>query len=171
MKIGIISDIHDNLTNLNHFLDLTSELKITGLICCGDITTPETLENLTRGFNGPIKLACGNMEIRSKEFSFIANEYPNLEVFEEFGVWQPKNTALNIAFIHRPNKIEVLAQTGKYDYIFYGHTHQPWIRVFSAVKEVTMANPGTLGGVFSFPTFAILDTETRQLELKKLYNN
>ncbi|MFA5291208.1 MAG: metallophosphoesterase family protein, partial [Candidatus Paceibacterota bacterium] len=83
MKIAVISDIHDNLANLERFLKLAEELKIEGIICCGDVTTPETLEKLVSDFSGPIKLACGNMEIRREEFAEVAERHKNLEVFAE----------------------------------------------------------------------------------------
>ncbi len=113
-----------------------------------------------------------------------------LEVFEEVGEWDLSRTALDenvshrvanikIAFVHRPDKVEELAETGNYNFIFYGHTHKPWIKIApdDCRREYSrrqssgsvIANPGTLGGVFTFPTFAILDTETGKLELKKLY--
>lgn len=160
MKIAIISDIHDNLANLERFLVLVKELKIEGIICCGDVTTPETLELLTEGFSGLIKLANGNMEIRREEFAEVAKKHQNLEVFEEVGEWEVDG--LKLAFAHKPEQIEPVVEAGGRDFVFYGHTHKPWI------KGVAV-NPGTLGGVFTFPTFAVLDTKTGKLELKKLY--
>ncbi|MFA6253999.1 MAG: metallophosphoesterase family protein [Candidatus Paceibacterota bacterium] len=168
MKLAIISDIHDNLANLEKFLftfaESSGETKDVGIICCGDVTTPETLNWLTERFKGPIKLACGNTEIRREEFPEIAGSHNNLEIFAEVGDWAIEG--LKIAFLHRPNKVEKLAKTGQYRFIFYGHTHKPWI---SQLGETFMANPGTLGGVFTAPTFAMLDTKTGRLELKKLY--
>lgn len=184
MKLAIVSDIHDNLANLERFLTLAKELKIEGIICCGDVTTPETLEWLAERFSGPIKLACGNMEIRREEFAEVAKRHKNLEVFAEVGEWKIEKQsrhALDLAFVHEPDKIEKLAQTGKYNFIFYGHTHKPWIKEVGikncplravqgqSLVPIIIANPGTLGGVFTIPTFAVLDIETSQLELKKLY--
>lgn len=171
MKLAIISDLHDNLANLERFLAVfkqecssPSDEQGCGIICCGDVTTPETLEWLAERFKNPIKLACGNMEIRREEFAKVAGGHKNLEVFAEVG--KSSRGPLDIAFVHKPDKIEELAQTDQYRFVFYGHTHKPWIRELGGV---ILANPGTLGGVFTAPTFAVLDTETGRLELKKLY--
>jgi len=172
MKVAIISDVHDNLTNLEKFLALAKELKIEGIICCGDVTTPETLELLAERFLGPIKLACGNMEIRKEEFSGVALRHKNLEVFPEIGHWNlgSSKADLEAVFVHRPGKTEELAHSLKgksqLGFVFYGHTHRPWI---GQIGEILVANPGTLGGVFMPPTFAVLDTETAKLELKRLF--
>jgi len=169
MKIAVISDSHDNMPNLARFLELAKGQGIEGIIHCGDVTTPETLTWLAENFTGPIKLANGNMEIRQEDFKEVAKRHKNLEVFAEVGEWALRQAQgeIRIAFVHRPDKTEELARTGKYDFVFYGHTHKPWIR--EVKSSVLVANPGTLGGVFSAPTFAILDTETGRLELKKLY--
>jgi len=195
MEIAIISDTHDNLANLERFLMVAEELGIDGIIHCGDVTTPETLDWLAEKFPGPIKLACGNMEIRCEEFAEIAKRQPNLEVFPEIGEWklasskvgpQKSRACLDLAFAHKPGKAKELAGyrdgRGKpqYNFVFYGHTHKPWIKLAPEDSPLgafqggssggaIMANPGTLGGVFTSPTFAVLDTDSGRLELKKLY--
>lgn len=161
MKIAIISDTHDNWANIEAFLVLAKKEKIERLIHCGDVTTPETLEKLIENFSGPIKLACGNAEIRREDFFALAHKFSNLEVFAEWGEWQIDR--LKIAFSHQPTKGE---DESGFNFVFHGHTHKPWI---GQIGQTLIANPGTLGGVFSPPTFALLDTQTGYLELKKLY--
>ena len=51
------------------------------------------------------------------------------------------------------------------DFIFYGHAHKPWLK---KEGKTFVANPGTLGGVYYQATFAILNTETKNLELRGL---
>jgi len=163
MKIAIIADTHDNLANLELFLGQVEAKGVEAIIHCGDVTTPETLEWLAERFEGIIKLVDGNMEIRREEFEEVARKHKNLEVFPDVGEWEVDG--LSIAFIHRPDKTEELAKTGQHKFVFYGHTHKPWIK---QVGETLVANPGTLGGVFTAPTYAILDTQTGQLELTRL---
>ena len=170
MRIAIISDTHDNMANLEKFLGLAKEVGMEAIIHCGDVTTPETLEGLAESFPGLIKLACGNMEIRREEFVEVAKRHKNLEVFAEVGEWGVDG--IKTAFVHRPDKTEELAkgmlptQGGRSSrFVFYGHTHKPWIK---QIGEVLVANPGTLGGVFTAPTYATLDTATGQLALHRL---
>lgn len=173
MKIAIISDTHDNLANLEKFLTLAKKEEVVGIIHCGDVTKVETLEFLLSNFSGWVKLACGNAEINRGDFKLLEQKRDNLELFSEVGEWQ------NLAFTHKPEKAEELAQTGKYNFVFYGHTHKPWIRDVAKgspsgasqgepLAPTLMANPGTLGGVFMTPTFAVLDLETGQLALRRL---
>ncbi|MEK7072483.1 MAG: metallophosphoesterase family protein, partial [Patescibacteria group bacterium] len=75
--------------------------------------------------------------------------------------------SLQIAFCHYPEKAKELAQSAKYNMVFYGHTHKPWIE---KIDHTILANPGTLGGMFSKATFSLLDTESNNLELKILEN-
>lgn len=184
MKIAIISDTHDNLANLERFLGQAKTREITGIIHCGDVATPETLEWLTEKFKGEIKVACGNAEIRREEFFELAKKHKNLEVFAEVGEWAPHQSVqdkeINIAFVHEPDQAEELAKSGKYNFVFHGHTHKPWIKGVvpedsplgasqgESSRSTLIANPGTLGGVFMASTFAVLDTITGRLELVRL---
>ncbi|MBU2260252.1 metallophosphoesterase family protein [Patescibacteria group bacterium] len=56
-------------------------------------------------------------------------------------------------------------EQGDCDYIFYGHTHKPWIKERNGIKVV---NPGTLIDNFGQSTFAFWDTDRGVLELKLL---
>ena len=77
-----------------------------------------------------------------------------------------------IAFTHFPDVAKKLAQSGKFDLVFYGHTHRPWDeKVISRDGkniECHMINPGELAGQFYKPTFAVYDTTSGSLELKIL---
>ena len=66
---------------------------------------------------------------------------------------------------HYPDIAKNKAESGKYDLVFYGHTHKPWEE---KVGECRLVNPGELSGQRFKPTFAIYDTETDNLELKIL---
>ena len=78
-----------------------------------------------------------------------------------------------IGIVHFPGEAKKMAQSGKFDLVFYGHTHRPWdekVPVLSGAEGdgCHMINPGELAGQFYKPTFAIYDTETGKLELKIL---
>ncbi|MFA5737050.1 MAG: metallophosphoesterase family protein [Candidatus Paceibacterota bacterium] len=175
--IAILADSHDNLANLKEFLAQAKKNKVDVIIHCGDVTTPEFLEQLIKNFNGQIKLVLGNAEIRPEEFKKNTKNYLNLEIFEEVGLYESiakindegREFAkkFKIAFTHKPEKAKQLAINGEYNFVFYGHTHKPWFAIEK--KSVVVANPGTLGGVFSEPTYALLDPDSGKLELKKLF--
>ncbi len=163
MKIAIISDIHDNLANLEKFLNWAKENKIEELIICGDLCSPDTLTKaLAPGFSGKIHLVFGNIYDRETEVE-KAKEFSNVIHYGDLGKFEIDNK--KIAFIHYPDKAKELAKGGKYDFIFYGHNHKPWIEI---LNNTCLANPGTLAGIFNKATFAFWDTETARLELKIL---
>jgi putative phosphoesterase len=161
MLIAIISDIHDNLVNLNICLNWCKTNGVTKIIFCGDTTTLETIKNLAR-FNGEIFIVRGNIEL------FEASElkkFPNLTYYGEIGILDLGG--LRLGLVHEPKKILLLLKSAdpQPDYIFYGHTHQPWLEQRQGLKIV---NPGNLAGTFYQATFATLDTVSRKLELKIL---
>ena len=69
---------------------------------------------------------------------------------------------IKIAFTHYLDKAKKLAETKRYNYVFYGHTHKPWEEEINSTKII---NPGTLAGVWNRSTFAILDTKIKKVEL------
>jgi len=163
MKIAIIADTHDNLANLDRFFEAIAKREIEGLLHCGDVANIETLTYLTEHFSGEIKLACGNAEINREEFFDLAKQVKNLTVFDELGEWEIDGHRL--AFIHKPDQTGELAETGRYDFIFHGHTHQPWIK---QIGSVLIANPGALTGGTVAPTYTLFDSVTGRLELVRL---
>lgn len=162
MKVAIISDIHDNLVNLEKCLTWCNKNKIDKIVCPGDITNNETLNYLSSNFSGEIFLVSGNAEIYKKE---DLNGLKNINFGGEINIFKIDN--LNIGLCHQPEKIKrIIAESlNKLDFIFYGHTHKPWIEK----QESTMiVNPGTLSGTFYEAAFAFFDTASRKLELKIL---
>lgn len=165
MKIAIISDTHDNLANLEKFLSWSKKNKIEMIIHCGDIATGDTVDFLATGFAGAIHLVYGNMDFNYRDDIYLSTDnFPHVKLHGDTGHINTK--AINIAFCHFPDQAKKLATTGKYNLVFYGHTHKPWLETL--LNNCQLINPGTLGGVFQKASFAVYDTETKKLELKIL---
>ncbi len=160
MKIAVISDIHDNLTNLEKCLKWCRENNIEELICCGDVTNSETLEFLSQNFSGKIHLVKGNMEIYNEK---EIEQYGNIKYYGRTGRFTIGDKTIGLC--HEPYLIKKVLEQGSRDIIFYGHTHEPWIEKRDGAVTV---NPGTLGAVFQKATFAVWDSESGELELKVL---
>lgn len=160
MKIAIISDIHDNISNLDKCLKWCKSSLVEVIICCGDITNAETVEYMATNFIGEILLVKGNCGI------FEDNQIVGFKNINNLGrIGRVKLGGKNIGICHEPFLIEKVKELGVCDIIFYGHTHKPWIDEKTGVIEV---NPGTLGGVFQRATFTYYDTSNSKLELKVL---
>ncbi len=171
MKIVVISDIHDNQVNLIKCLKWIKKNKVDKLICLGDITNSETLKFLASIFKKDIFLVSGNVELYHEE---ELEQYKNIKYFGRMGSFELNGKKISIC--HEPHLVDkilkknnhpqpLLEKEGGVDIIFYGHTHRPWIEKRNGVLVV---NPGTVGGVFSSPTFAVWDTGEDEPELKLL---
>ncbi len=150
MKFAIVSDTHDNMANFNKIIDFLNTKKITTLLHCGDICNQETIDQATKSFKGQILWVKGNGDYHLHD----------IEDMIEVDLGGKK-----VAFIHYPELAKKLAQSGKYDLVFYGHTHKPWEE---RIDNCRLINPGEVAGQRFKPTFAIYDTKIDELELKIL---
>jgi putative phosphoesterase len=165
MFIAIISDIHNNEVNLKKVLDYCGREKIGTIICCGDLASLETLDFLNENFSGEIYYTFGNMDNDYlKSYSFENNQYKKTKIFKEYG--EAEIDDKKIAFVHFPKIAQELAETKKYDFVFYGHTHKPWEEIIGNCK---MLNPGNVTGQFYLPTFAVWNTEDGNFKLIRIH--
>ena len=150
MKFAIISDTHDQVKNLTKVIEWLHQENITTLLHCGDICFQETQLMLAKNYQGQVFLVRGN------------GDYELLNLPEELVV---KLGGKKIHINHYPDIAKKKAESGKYDLVFYGHTHKPWEE---KIGNCRLVNPGELAGQRYKPTFAIYDTDTDFLELKIL---
>jgi putative phosphoesterase len=160
MIIAIISDIHDNLVNLDKCLIWCKKEKINTIICCGDVCNSDTLKFLSANFGGEIFLVDGNGETFTES---DLEGLKNIKYRQEIAV--EKISELTLGFCHQDRDIEkVIKKSGNLpDFIFYGHSHKPWLEKKNGMFIV---NPGNISGTFFHATFAVLNTKTKNLELK-----
>jgi len=163
MKIAIISDIHDNVVNLEKCLTWCRAQNIVAIICCGDICDQDTLHFLAANFLGTIYLAWGNGELFTEN---DLKKYANIISFgRSGGAVKIHHKAIGIC--HEPMLRKKLVTNHHCDIIFYGHTHLPWEEKFSGIRAI---NPGTLAGQFTRATFATWDIDDDILALKLIEN-
>lgn len=160
MLIAIISDIHDNIANLNKCLNWCRDNGVEQIITCGDMTNLDTMRYLSAGFSGDIFLVAGNMELYNES---DLSEFKNIKYSGEIGLRDIGG--LTIGFCHEPQKTKRVMELALSapNFIFYGHTHKPWLE---HEGETIIVNPGNLAGVFHQATFAVLNTANKKLDLK-----
>ena len=123
MRIAVISDVHDQVSNLRLVLKALAPLSPKTLLCCGDITRPKTLEVML-DFPGEVRFCLGNCDAPlSRELLALTRIHPLLIGFPRLGTLALESGA-SAAFIHSPAEAAVLADSGRYRAVFYGHTHQ-----------------------------------------------
>lgn len=161
MKVAIISDSHDHLEKLELFLNYAKKHGIKKIIHLGDACKKEYLEALSTNFSGDIFLIRGNADLYEPEEIL---KLKNITYLFELG--EITLDKLKIAFVHEPEKIDKMIENKEsFDFIFHGHTHKPWLK---KLNKTIIANPGNLSDIRYSSSFAILETETKNLELKIL---
>ena len=162
MKIGIISDTHDDMQNLQVALDTLRAQNVMAVFHCGDVCGPKVIRAL-EGFD--VWIAQGNMD-RHKELAQAIEETLGRTRF----AWLHKPTldGYTLAIIHGDNE-EVLGNlvtSGNHAYVFHGHTHH---RRDQTIGRTRAINPGALGGTRKqCYSFCILDLATGNVRFIEL---
>ncbi len=153
--IGIISDTHNQWHHLQKTLEIMQKEGVSLVFHCGDLTDPE----LVAYFNGlRVIHVAGNADYASGEIqrALLAQNPASFS-----GKWfEGDIDGKAIAAIHGDDTQALMAliRSGKYAYVFHGHTHT---RRDERVDLTRVINPGALGGVRrETRSFALLDLET-----------
>jgi putative phosphoesterase len=162
VKIGIISDTHDDLDNLGTALGILKAEGVEKILHCGDVCGPDVVQAL-EGFD--VWIAQGNMDshrglAQAVEATLGRGRFAWLQ--------RPTLDGRTVAMLHGDNE-EVLGNlitSGEYVYVFYGHTHR---RRDQTVGRTRVINPGALGGKrWQRRSFCILDLATGEARFVEL---
>lgn len=163
MKIGILSDTHNNLANLDSALMLFEQQGISTLVHCGDFTGVEVAKKLA-----PFQVICtfGNGDFVTGEIrQELMHQRPDNYAGMVFA-GQIENTRIAVTHGHLPGKMEELIHSGKYEYVFVGHSHQHRDEKYAATRLI---NPGALGGMHREERrICILDLSSGKAEFVKI---
>lgn len=163
MKVGLLSDTHNHLAETRRALDLLLARGAEHLVHCGDagedVVDLLAATCLERGLRAHV--AIGNCDRPQLADAPFLTQPAGLERAEapEFTLAGKQCVALH------GDRAEILRQTvqsGRFDYVFTGHSHAP-----ADVREgrTRLVNPGSpvrpRGGP---PTVAVLDLETDRVD-------
>ncbi|MCT4575039.1 MAG: metallophosphoesterase [Alphaproteobacteria bacterium] len=158
MKVAIISDVHDKLSNLKQVINEINLMGIKHIICCGDLCSPFTARLLGEKFKGDVYAVFGNIADRERT-PHVEKEFLNFHHLGDYG--QLTLGGKKIFFVHYPEIAEAKAKEGKYDFVFHGHTHK---KIARKVNDCLLLNPGEIYGLRYPPSYAILDLETYEYD-------
>jgi putative phosphoesterase len=162
MKVGIISDTHDDLHNLEAALEILEAERVTKILHCGDVCGPDVIRPLT-GLDGWV--AQGNMD---RQLGLAQVVEGTLGHGRLAWLQRPTLDGYLVAMIHGDNE-EVLGNlitSGQYAYVFYGHTHR---RRDQTIGRTRVINPGALGGRrWQSRSFCILNLKTGEARFVEL---
>jgi len=163
MKIGVLSDTHDDEANLKLALDAYRQRGITQLIHCGDMIGPE----IARRFQGfQVIYVDGNMDHESGEIYRVLREVdPHSVVLPTF---EGVIAGVSIAVTHGdvPVELDRLIRSGIHQFVFTGHTHR---RRDETIGPTRVLNPGALGGLrFESRSYSVVDLVTGEIQVIQL---
>jgi len=163
MRIGIISDTHDNIWRL---ADALPHLQTSDAVLhCGDLISPFMIHRLGKGLGEiPVHAVWGNNDGDKRALTQVAGGYSNIHLHGDFV--ELDLGGLRIAINHYPEIGRALANSGQYDLVCYGHDHTAHQE---RIGETWLLNPGEVMGMNGNASLMIFDTGTRQVELMTVW--
>jgi uncharacterized protein len=162
MKIGILSDTHNNIEMTSKALSVFKDQGVSMIIHGGDITSPRILD-LFKDMQCECKFVLGNSDIDSDVLNERSKKLGLCSIGEtcDFTVEGKRFLVFhgdNVAFFRKA------VASGEYDYIIKGHTHFFENYVSHRTRII---NPGSLFGDEEH-TAAILDPGSDRVEKIKI---
>ena len=162
MLVGVVSDTHNNLKNIEQIISLFNNEEITLVIHTGDITNSKSLEKFST-LNADLVGVYGNNDKNEVGLNDIAIQ--NNFQFQE----PPSLVTLcekNIAIFHEPDEItNFLSENKDVDIVIHGHTHRYRHEI---VNDVLLFNPGESAGMQKGKN-AIGIINLKNLETKRIF--
>lgn len=160
MRLGVISDTHDNLPALERGVAVLVERKPDLVIHCGDFISPFTAQYFKplRDVGIPFLGIFGNNDGERfglrRLYEHVGPIYEDPHTFEFDG--------RRILVTHREALVDSLAKSGDYDVVFYGHTH----KVDARTGPCLIVNPGEgCGWLTGKCTLAVVDLDRRSADI------
>lgn len=156
MRIGVISDSHDNIPMIRRACELFNAREVQLVLHCGDYIAPFALNPLNQILRCDYCGVFGNNDGEQRGLQKIAQGRIHQPPFVfTVGNWQ-------VLVAHAPPHLEAAA----YRLMAFGHTHVPEVRQEGACL---MVNPGECGGwLYGNSTVAIAQLDTLEAEIIEL---
>lgn len=161
MKIGIVSDTHDNLTMIKRAVAALKDEGPELVLHSGDFVAPFAIipwRDLGCRIVGVFGNNDGEKVGLLKMFETVGELHLSPHSFTHKG--------LRILLMHEPFALEELLECGRFDLIAYGHTHKSESR---AKNGTILVNPGECcGWLDGEPSIAVVDTTAREVKNLRL---
>ena len=156
MRIGVVSDTHNQLRNVHRIVELFNAARVDRVVHTGDITQARTLE-VFAGLAAPLVGVFGNNDEReplraTALAAGIRLEEPPLSIS-----WDERR----LLIVHDPHFLsEPMLET--HDVVLHGHTHRP---VHERRNGALVFNPGECAGMLAgHNTVGVLELESLEVE-------
>lgn len=160
MKLGLISDSHDNMPMIKKAVDLFNKEEVNLVLHGGDLISPIVADHF-RALSKKMVVVFGNND--GEKLYLVKRLEGIADCFEDYVELESEGT--RIVLMHQPKFLDSLIAAAKYDLIVYGHTHRVDIRK----DKVLVVNPGeSCGWISGKATVAIVDTDSMVVDLVEL---
>ncbi len=151
MKIGIITDTHDQQALLKKAIKVFTEYHIDCILHAGDITSPSSAHALTSIDHARFIAVFGNCDLdKSSLKAVLTGRQGEIHRGPYKGSIQDKK----LLMAHEPRTLGDMPITGDFDLIIYGHTH---VQDIHRQGNTLIINPGQAWAV-------ILDLDSMDYE-------
>lgn len=160
MLVAIMSDSHDHIDKLSQAVKIAKNEGCERIFHCGDLIAPFMLPILAQ-FGKRVDLILGNNRGDIVLLYQVLKDYPEIYFHGEVAFLEVER--FKIVLTHYPYYAYAFASEGKYDYVFFGHTHLYEVK---EVRNTLIINPGEIMKRKGESSFVILNLKTR--EFKKI---
>ncbi len=172
MKLGIISDTHDQLESIIRVIDLFKKNNIKKIYHCGDwikFSTVKYFFSLCPS-NIPLTSVVGNNQFNPHFIQQINKQSWNINIKQNFNYDIVEDLKIAVYHGHINKKLNSLLTSQRYDLVCSGHTHIAKVEIMTNTIHI---NPGTTADRVRSshskkPTCCIFDTVDKSSEILQL---
>ncbi len=137
MKVGIISDSHDDTQSVQRAVEAFTTMDVECVFHAGDIVSPATAQMFAAMESTEFTAVFGNCDFERSLLAGVIGDFGG-QIYEQ--AYSGEYGGRKVFLTHKPNKIDEVIENGQYDLIIYGHTHQ---RQMYRKRNTLVLNPGT----------------------------
>lgn len=161
MKIGVVSDSHDNLPLIDQAVSRLNDLKVEAVLHAGDYVSPFTAPrfgNLKAKMFG----VWGNNDGDKNQLAklYLLKGADMRGIFAELSLG---GLSIGLLHGHQEELLGSLIRSGGYDVVVCGHTHQPAV---TKEGETLVLNSGEVCAYLTErSTFGLIDTDAGRISV------
>jgi hypothetical protein len=165
MRIGILSDTHDNLPMVERAVARLNGLSPDLVLHAGDYVAPFVIPRLA-GLTCPCIGVFGNNDGDRGLLAAKARESGRVEIHGCFTARFADGRSIALTHGHESGDLEEIAGAGIFDVLVHGHSHRPSV---TTKGKTLVVNPGEVCGYLTGRgTVAVLDTKRMEAEILEI---
>jgi len=177
VKIGVIADTHDDITNTNRAIDIFKNNNVESVFHAGDIISPPIILEFKRLTNLGIKFfgVLGNNDGEKLGLREMFKQINGVFLGEE-GKLEIDDLKIGIYHGQDLKKRQKMIDSQKFDVFICGHTHTriPQESIIDTTSKTIVLNPGSAHraeksimsdrSYFNDPSILIFDTTSKEIK-------